>query len=76
MELRFRTLAERCSICGDVLPPLNGVERNDFATTCPDGCEDDEVPCLNMEGCSETVRGSGYCSVACKIAHEADGGRS
>lgn len=28
----------RCASCGDVLPPLNGVEDNDFATQCEE-CE-------------------------------------
>jgi hypothetical protein len=23
-----------CEVCGDELPPLNGVEENDFATIC------------------------------------------
>lgn len=31
---------EQCVECGDELPPLNGVEENDFGTVC-EGCSQD-----------------------------------
>jgi len=56
-----KTMREKCSICGDDLPPLNGVEENDFCDICED-CKIQKEERKEFHGTDKCYDDCNFCS--------------